>query len=107
MLFSKSGSQLIPVSDTFTPTEDTTLNIVEVHDPATGTFRAYANGALVFEATLTAGWDIITNPILCIGNYRGKTKNTTIYHQAMLGYDKAMTAEDVTALNTALDEMYA
>ena len=107
VLLSKSGSQLIPMSDTFAPTEDTTLNIVEVHDPATGTFRVYANGALVFEATLTAGWDKITNPILCIGNYPGKTKNTAIRHQAMLGYNRALTMDEVTALNTALDEMYA
>ena len=97
----------VPVTDGGSPAEDTILNIVVVHNITDGKFSGYVNGALVFDNTISTGWDKITNPILCVGNYSGKTRNMYVYHQAMLGYNKAMSAEDVAALNTALEAMYA
>lgn len=89
-------------------TEDVTLNLVVTHTAA-GEWAYYSNGELLGSGTDETTAETIANAVLCLGGYPKKTRHSgdTFLYQALLAYDKAMTAEEVTALNAALDEMYA
>lgn len=97
---------MVTVDDTNTVVEDTAVNLVFTHSD-TGAWAFYVNGTLFNSGT--EALDKIENPVLCVGNYPAKVRQNgeLCLYQALLAYNKALTADEVTALNTALDEMYA
>lgn len=88
--------------------DDMTLNLVFTHT-AEGAWATYANGALVASGNDGVPAVEIPDAVLCLGAYPGinRQKGEGFKFQALLAYNKALTVEEVAALNTALDEMYA
>lgn len=86
---------------------DMPLNLVFTH-AADGTWATYANGTLVASGTDGVAAETIPNAVLCLGAFPGvnRQKGEAFKFQALLAYNKAMSAGEVTALNAALDEMY-
>lgn len=88
--------------------DDMPLNLVFTH-AADGQWATYANGTLVASGTDGVAAETIPNAVLCLGAFPGVNRQNgeAFKFQALLAYNKAMSAGDVAALNTALDEMYA
>lgn len=91
-------------------TEDVVLNLVFTHN-SSGGYAVYANGDLLVSGTDTGQAIKLDNPILCLGAYPGKTRQggsaADFIYQALIAYNKCLTADDVSAVNTALNEMYS
>lgn len=113
-----SGSKIVDNATVYQPlldniaekliVDDMPLNLVFTH-AADGTWATYANGTLVANGTYGVAAETIPNAVLCLGAFPGvnRQKGEAFKFQALLAYNKAMSAGEVTALNTALDEMHA
>lgn len=90
---------------TLSDTEPTYVNVILVHESGK-VVRVYVNGLEKVNVSYTGEIADALTKIYFPAHMGSQIKVTSLIYQAFFAYNKALTAEEAVALNTALDEMY-